>query len=178
MSPHVGQGVSMALEDVFLLSRVLELESFASSSSLSAAFDKFDEIQRPRVERFAKLAASRLRKKTGSREQWLKKLLFWAGLKAIKWTSLDRGRFGEGDLVYDVDEIQESVPVSGSLHLFNSSGFIYGPCILTPLQIACRKTTWLIKIAKCFLNALHQFECLRAVLLHNSSKRLSPAIIL
>ena len=47
MSPHVGQGVSMALEDVFLLSRLL-LEAAASSSSLPATSDKFDKIRRSR----------------------------------------------------------------------------------------------------------------------------------
>ena len=50
MQPHSGQGVSMALEDAFLLLRLLEATS--PLVSFSTLFEKFDCIRRPRVEKF------------------------------------------------------------------------------------------------------------------------------
>jgi 2-polyprenyl-6-methoxyphenol hydroxylase-like FAD-dependent oxidoreductase len=72
MQPHSGQGVSMALEDVFMLLRLLE----APSAPLPGVFDKLHQIRRPRVEKFYNDAASnrdRLRK-SGVCAQWFKEL--------------------------------------------------------------------------------------------------------
>jgi 2-polyprenyl-6-methoxyphenol hydroxylase-like FAD-dependent oxidoreductase len=57
MQPHSGQGVSMALEDAFLLSRLLEASS--PTVSLSTLFEKFYSIRRPRVEKFYGYASQR-----------------------------------------------------------------------------------------------------------------------
>lgn len=71
MSPHAGQGVSMALEDVFLLSRLLE----DPQRPLRTVFDIYDRIRR-RITEIFKLAAenARLRNKTGPWGLWLKEL--------------------------------------------------------------------------------------------------------
>lgn len=48
MQPHTGQGVSMAVEDVFLLANLLG----APSHSILEIFETFDKIWRPLMERF------------------------------------------------------------------------------------------------------------------------------
>lgn len=105
MQPHIGQGISGALEDVFLLSRLLEVVQ--PSEPLSTAFERFDHIRRPRVEKFYKMAAGRgeWRKRTGPWAQWLKETLWWLGLQFIAWTGLLRHGFGEAVVVYDIDEV-------------------------------------------------------------------------
>jgi 2-polyprenyl-6-methoxyphenol hydroxylase-like FAD-dependent oxidoreductase len=106
MQPHAGQGVSMAVEDVFLLSRLLATPSL----SLSDVFEKFDGIRRPRLEKFFKLAArnAESRKRTGPLTQRLKELATWALIGVSK--SCDLSKWvdwqGQRDLVYDIDEVQ------------------------------------------------------------------------
>jgi len=53
MQPDVGQGVSMALEDVFLLSKLLERKD----DSLSKVLQRYEHIRRPRVDALAKAAS-------------------------------------------------------------------------------------------------------------------------
>ncbi|KAJ5633716.1 hypothetical protein N7528_001558 [Penicillium herquei] len=53
MQPHLGQGTSMALEDVFLLSRLLE----RGPTQLDESFKRYEEIRRPRVEKISQSAA-------------------------------------------------------------------------------------------------------------------------
>ncbi|KAJ6028136.1 hypothetical protein N7540_003712 [Penicillium herquei] len=53
MQPHLGQGTSMALEDVFLLSRLLE----SRPAQLDESFRRYEEIRRPRVEKISQSAA-------------------------------------------------------------------------------------------------------------------------
>lgn len=110
MQPHVGQGVSMALEDAFMLSRLLlpETGTAFAMPSLGEVFSKFDEIRRPRIEKFHRLAADRgeQRKRTSEWAHWAKEMAFWAGLWVYSSLRLDRWGFGEGDLVYDIDEIE------------------------------------------------------------------------
>jgi 2-polyprenyl-6-methoxyphenol hydroxylase-like FAD-dependent oxidoreductase len=104
MQPHVGQGVSMAVEDVFLISRLLDVPSL----SLSDIFDRFDRIRRPRLERFFKAAArnSESRKRTGPLAQRLKELAAWTLLGVSRSCNLQKwgGWQGQRDLVYDIDE--------------------------------------------------------------------------
>lgn len=50
-SPHAGQGASLALEDALRLSRLL-----AGGDELAAAFQRFEDERRPRVERAVALA--------------------------------------------------------------------------------------------------------------------------
>jgi 2-polyprenyl-6-methoxyphenol hydroxylase-like FAD-dependent oxidoreductase len=106
MQPHAGQGVSMAAEDVFLLSRLLE----APSLSLSDVFGTFDRIRRPRVERFFKLAErnGESRRRTGPLAQRLKELAAWTLIGVSNSCNLQKwGPWqGQRDLVYDIDEVQ------------------------------------------------------------------------
>lgn len=53
MQPHLGQGTSQALEDVFLLSRLLGDQKI----TLAEVFGKFEAIRRPRVEAIAQASA-------------------------------------------------------------------------------------------------------------------------
>jgi 2-polyprenyl-6-methoxyphenol hydroxylase-like FAD-dependent oxidoreductase len=83
MPPHAGQGTSMALEDVFLLSWLLE----GGSHPLDEVFREFEAIRRPRVE------AIRVKERVLGVGFWVYKM---AGLQ----------KFGIGmnqkDFVYDV----------------------------------------------------------------------------
>lgn len=63
MPPHVGQGTSMALEDVFMLSRILE--AYGETKELSDIFELYEEKRRPRVEAIceAAVASGQVRRK-------------------------------------------------------------------------------------------------------------------
>lgn len=104
MQPHAGQGVSMALEDVFLLSRLLE----SSYTSTSDIFAKYDEIRRPRIEKIYKTATSNAdrRKKTSPWRLWIMECIMWIGLKGYKYCRLDRWGIGQKDLVYDIEQAE------------------------------------------------------------------------
>lgn len=105
MQPHVGQGVSMGLEDVFLLSRLLQAAS--PEDPLSGMFEKFDRIRRPRIEKFYGYASQRVkdRKATSPWGQWMKEVLIWVVLRLIIWTSLHKMGIGERGLLYDINEV-------------------------------------------------------------------------
>ncbi|KAJ5328392.1 hypothetical protein N7452_008782 [Penicillium brevicompactum] len=104
MSPHAGQGTSMALEDVFLLSRLLE----DSSRPLSQVFTKFDEIRRPRVDEIYMQAVKNgaARKKTGPWGLWMKELGFGMLMNVSSALGLDKRGYGQKHLVYDIDEVE------------------------------------------------------------------------
>jgi 2-polyprenyl-6-methoxyphenol hydroxylase-like FAD-dependent oxidoreductase len=106
MQPHSGQGVSMALEDVFMLSRLLE----APSAPLSDVFHKFHRIRRPRIEKFYNDAVRNgdRRRKSGVWAQWFKELAVWAILWVSSLLNLHKWGFGQAYLVYDIDEVQIS----------------------------------------------------------------------
>ncbi|KAG5939473.1 hypothetical protein E4U53_007795 [Claviceps sorghi] len=102
MQPHAGQGVSQALEDIFLLARLLR----DPSRPLPDAFAAYDRIRRPRVEEIAGRAASagRMRRATGPWGLWLKEWLIWAyfagsGVFGYRTTSA-----ADAEALYDVDE--------------------------------------------------------------------------
>lgn len=105
MQPHVGQGVSMALEDAFLLSRLLDATS--PSVSLSTLFEKFDGIRRPRVQKFYGFASQRTqyRETTSPWRQWLKEVLIWALMRLVVWTSLHKLGIGEKSLLYNINDV-------------------------------------------------------------------------
>ncbi|KAG0651203.1 Salicylate 1-monooxygenase [Hyphodiscus hymeniophilus] len=96
MQPHAGQGISMALEDTFLLSRLLEDEI----RSLDDVFEKFEKIRRPRVAEIANLAArnAQVRKRSGPWGLWFKEFGIWMYL----WVSWALGS-EQKLLMYDVD---------------------------------------------------------------------------
>jgi 2-polyprenyl-6-methoxyphenol hydroxylase-like FAD-dependent oxidoreductase len=82
MPPHIGQGVGMVLEDVFLLSRSLLT---SSDVPLAKVFSKFDTIRRPRIGKFCKQAAGRGEqgKETGPSMHWMKENFMWAALNFL-----------------------------------------------------------------------------------------------
>jgi 2-polyprenyl-6-methoxyphenol hydroxylase-like FAD-dependent oxidoreductase len=106
MPPHIGQGMGMSLEDAFLLSRLLQ--AAPSEAPLSGLFSQFDTIRRPRIEKFYKQAAGRgeQRKETGPWAHWVKEIAVWAGLLVYQGCGLDKWGFGEGSVVYDIDEVE------------------------------------------------------------------------
>ena len=102
MQPHSGQGVSMALEDVFLLSRLLE----TPTATLVGVAEKFDEIRRPRIEKFYKAAAKNGdgRRKSNPWVLWFRELVLWVGLWVFTSLNLHTKGWGQKDLAYDIDE--------------------------------------------------------------------------
>jgi 2-polyprenyl-6-methoxyphenol hydroxylase-like FAD-dependent oxidoreductase len=102
MQPHAGQGVSMALEDVFLLSRLLA----DPDRLLSECFERFDSIRRPRVSEIYRLSSdnSKLRNKTGPWGLWAKEVAIKVVLWAPSAFGLERFGLGQKHLVYDIDE--------------------------------------------------------------------------
>lgn len=100
MQPHAGQGVSMALEDAFLISRLLA----DASRSVEDACESLHRIRKPRVEEVYRTAAENgeARKKTGPWGQWLKENIIWARF-SIPW-GLGGKMFGQTYAVYDIDE--------------------------------------------------------------------------
>jgi 2-polyprenyl-6-methoxyphenol hydroxylase-like FAD-dependent oxidoreductase len=104
MSPHAGQGVSMAIEDVFLLSRLLE----DPSRPLLEVFAKFDEIRRPRVDEIYTLAAKNAdgRRKTGPWGLWMKETVFDLYMSVSGVLGLDQRGVGQKHLIYDIDEVE------------------------------------------------------------------------
>lgn len=104
MSPHAGQGVSMALEDVFLISRLLK----DRSRPLDQVREKYDEIRRPRVDEMFKMAAQngKSRKKSGALGLWFKELAFSLALN-LSWAfGIERIGFQQKHVVYDIDEVE------------------------------------------------------------------------
>ena len=102
MQPHAGQGVSMALEDVFLISRLLA----DPSRSIEDVCQSLHRIRKPRVEEIYRTAAENgeARKKTGPWGQWLKENIIWA-MFSIPWgLGLGGKTFGQTYAVYDVDK--------------------------------------------------------------------------
>jgi 2-polyprenyl-6-methoxyphenol hydroxylase-like FAD-dependent oxidoreductase len=104
MQPHSGQGVSMALEDVFLLSRLLQ----TPSATLAGVSEKFNEIRRPRIEKFYKLAAKNgdERRKSNPWVLWFRELVIRVGLWVFTSLNLHRKAWWQSDLAYDIDEAE------------------------------------------------------------------------
>jgi 2-polyprenyl-6-methoxyphenol hydroxylase-like FAD-dependent oxidoreductase len=102
MSPNIGQGTSMALEDTVLLSRLLQ-----DGDNLSTVFKKFDDIRRPRIKEFFTMAghSGDMRRVTGPWAQWIKEWVMWFGLKIMpeSWTT--------APFEYDVFSVSLDTPV-------------------------------------------------------------------
>ncbi|KAM5343652.1 hypothetical protein ACJ41O_012189 [Fusarium nematophilum] len=109
MPPHAGQGVSMALEDVFLLSRLLETQS----RTMEDAFKQFEEIRRPRIDEIAFRAAENasIRKKTGPLGLRLKEMGIWMFMHGSWAFGMDRWGSTTKHMVYDIDEESISTDV-------------------------------------------------------------------
>lgn len=103
MQPHVGQGVSMALEDIFLLCRLLEKKSIP----LEECLRRLETTRRPRVEYMASQAAdngNRARQK-GPWQMALTEWRMWAWLWANRWFNLGSWAVREEDWLYDIDTV-------------------------------------------------------------------------
>jgi 2-polyprenyl-6-methoxyphenol hydroxylase-like FAD-dependent oxidoreductase len=105
MQPHASQGVSMALEDVFLISRLLEA---VAVRPLPETLEKFSEIRRPRVDWFHSAAAANgeVRKRTGPWGLWAKETGIWLALLVFTGLGLDKWGLGQKSLAYDIEDEQ------------------------------------------------------------------------
>ncbi|KAM0542357.1 hypothetical protein ACHAPJ_012822 [Fusarium lateritium] len=103
LPPHAGQGVSMALEDAFLLARLLEKKDL----SVEDTFKQFDEIRRPRINEISHKAAGNasIRKKTGAWGLWLKEIGLWMYLRGSWAFGMNRWGSETEQMVYDIDEV-------------------------------------------------------------------------
>ncbi|PWY92521.1 salicylate hydroxylase, partial [Aspergillus heteromorphus CBS 117.55] len=104
MSPHAGQGVSMALEDVFLLSRLLRDQE----RSLESVFARYEEIRRPRVTEIYNLAArnGKKRRDVSPWRLWMNEYIAWAAYGLYNKLGLEWLGIGQKHLVYDIDEVK------------------------------------------------------------------------
>ncbi|KAK2612695.1 hypothetical protein QQS21_001312 [Conoideocrella luteorostrata] len=104
MSPHAGQGLSQAVEDVFMISRLLA----DPSRPLENVFTTYDAVRRPRVNEITKLAASNsdVRRKTNEWGLWFKELVIWIYFAGSRLIGYKTGRAMERQLLYDVDEAE------------------------------------------------------------------------
>lgn len=102
MQPHAGQGVSMALEDVALLSKILK----NGEHSLDNAFTVYEEKRRPRVEEMYKIAErnGNVRKKTGPWRLRMNEFGISGGLWVYQVCNLDKLGLGQKPVAYDVDD--------------------------------------------------------------------------
>ncbi|KAM0425807.1 hypothetical protein ACHAPT_009058 [Fusarium lateritium] len=102
MPPHAGQGVSMALEDVFLLSRLLENQT----QPLQETLNKFTKIRRPRVDELASRSVENgsIRRKTGPWGLWVKEMGLWMYMRGFWAFGMNRWGSATEQMVYDIDE--------------------------------------------------------------------------
>jgi 2-polyprenyl-6-methoxyphenol hydroxylase-like FAD-dependent oxidoreductase len=100
MPPHASQGVSMALEDIFMLSNLL----VACPDSLDEVL--YEQKRRPRVDEMHTVAERNggVRKKTGPWQLWLKELATSGALGVYSFFGLGRLGLGQKPLAYDVEE--------------------------------------------------------------------------
>jgi 2-polyprenyl-6-methoxyphenol hydroxylase-like FAD-dependent oxidoreductase len=111
MQPHIGQGTSMALEDAFYLSRVLE----EPGRSLTEALQIYEAVRRPRVERIAQASADRggdTRQASGPAWHRLKEIGIGLGFWIYKTARLDRMGVGMDKEAVEYDIMHEPVPRS------------------------------------------------------------------
>ena len=99
MPPHIGQGTGMAMEDAFLLCRLLQ-----KHNDLSIVFEKYEGIRRPRIETLVKLSlqAGDMRRVASPWAQWFKEWSMWAWLRIMPETWLTR------NMEYDITAVDIS----------------------------------------------------------------------
>lgn len=110
MPPHASQGVSMALEDVFLVSKLLNHHSryldIPDSRSLGDLLLLYERKRKSRTEQMLKTAERNgdvRKKKTPLRLRANELALSW-GLWVYGAVHLDKMGIGQGPLAYDVEE--------------------------------------------------------------------------
>ena len=101
MQPHAGQGVSMALEDAFLLGRLLK----NPDTPADEVFSKFDQIRRPRIDTIAGLASGRGKERLKASEwgHWLKECVMQVFLMAAPLLPTQQM---QKLALYDIDEVK------------------------------------------------------------------------
>ncbi|EAU31463.1 predicted protein [Aspergillus terreus NIH2624] len=111
MQPHAGQGTSMALEDVFLLSRLLE----DSTRPLPELFRDYETIRRPRVEAITLQSSENgeIRKNVSPIGLRIKETVIGLGFWLYKTAGLQKWGIGmqQKDFVYDI--MAEPLPPRG-----------------------------------------------------------------
>ena len=102
MQPHASQGVSMALEDVFFLSRLLQKTDY----SLNDVFRVYDERRRPRVNEMVRTAERNggVRKSTSSWRLAVNETVASGALWAYQAFNMDKLGLGQKPLAYDIEE--------------------------------------------------------------------------
>lgn len=102
MPPHASQGISMALEDVFLFSKLLESGCEQREGGLRA----YEEKRKVRTEKMLKTAEQNgtVRQKKTPLRLRVAELAISGGLWVYNMTGLDKLGFGQQPLVYDIDE--------------------------------------------------------------------------
>ncbi|KAH7024839.1 uncharacterized protein B0I36DRAFT_434433 [Microdochium trichocladiopsis] len=102
MPPHAGQGTSMALEDVFLLSRLLE----GTEHSVTEVIKEYEVVRRPRVEAIATTSVEngQMRKNTSPWALAMKENAIGFGFWMYKMTGLQSLGVGmsQKEHIYDV----------------------------------------------------------------------------
>lgn len=101
MQPHASQGVSMALEDIFMFSNLLE----ANQVSLTEVFESYEQKRRTRVNEMHRLAERNggIRKKTSPTQLWIKELTTSGALGIYNLFGLGKMGLGQKPLAYDVE---------------------------------------------------------------------------
>ena len=102
MPPHAGQGVSMALEDAFLLARVLE----SDCQSLNDGLRVFVTKRRARTEKMMSTAERNgtVRSKKGPWRLWTEEHIASWALRVYDTVGLKNWGLGQQQLIYDVDD--------------------------------------------------------------------------
>lgn len=102
MSPHAGQGVSMALEDAVYFSRLLG----ETSLGLNDIFRRYDEKRRPRTDAVYKAAKRNgaSRKKTGPWRIWFNEIVLTVFLAVYRIFNLQSFGIGQKLAAYDIKE--------------------------------------------------------------------------
>ncbi|RDW68947.1 FAD-dependent oxidoreductase [Aspergillus mulundensis] len=100
--PHAGQGVSLALEDVFLICRLLA----DPTRSIEEAYASFHRIRSPRVAEIHQTAARNgaVRKNAGPFGQWLKETALWLALSVPSGLGIGDRLLGQKHSTYDIEE--------------------------------------------------------------------------
>ncbi|KAJ4292538.1 hypothetical protein N0V90_009201 [Kalmusia sp. IMI 367209] len=101
MPPHASQGVSMALEDVFLLSKLFQSEKLVTPETLEAYVSK----RRQRTETILRNAERNgaIREQKPAWRTRVDELMLSGGLRLYKMAGLQRLGLGQRDALYDIE---------------------------------------------------------------------------
>lgn len=102
MPPHASQGISMALEDVFLFSKLLE----SGCDQIDVGLKAYEAKRKARTEKMLKTAEQNgtVRQKKTPLKLWATELAISGGLWVYKMAGLEKFGFGQQPLAYDIDE--------------------------------------------------------------------------